>query len=198
MADLQDKNRRTLFITLGVVFGMIGLAYASVPLYDLLCRQIGWGGTTKEIAANPNKTVADRNITVRFNSNVAQNMPWTFKPDIPSVTLKVGQDGIISFLAKNDAPVPVTGTAVYNVTPLKAGKYFYKTQCFCFGEQTLPPGERVHMPVTFYIDPKIMDDREMDDVETITLSYTFFRHESRELEKAMERFYNEDSSTKIN
>lgn len=197
MADLQDKNRRILFITLGVVFGMIGLAYASVPLYDLLCKQIGWGGTTKEIAANPNKTVADRNITVRFNSNVAQNMPWTFKPDIPSVTLKVGQDGIISFLAKNDAAVPVTGTAVYNVTPLKAGKYFYKTQCFCFGEQTLPPGERVHMPVTFYIDPKIMDDREMDDVETITLSYTFFRHESRELEKAMEKFYNEDS-TKIN
>ncbi len=198
MADLRDRNRKTLLVTLGVVFGMIVLAYASVPLYNLLCKQIGWNGTTKEISANPHKEIVNRDITVRFNGNVAQNMPWTFKPDIPSVKLKVGQDGIISFLAKNDADRPVTGTAVYNVTPLKAGKYFYKTQCFCFGEQTLPAGDTVHMPVTFYIDPKIMEDREMDDVHTITLSYTFFRHESRELENAMEKFYNADSASKIN
>lgn len=197
MSDLRDKNRKTLLVTLGVVFGMIVLAYASVPLYDLICKQIGWGGTTMSSTANPNTPTA-RDITVRFNSSVARGMPWTFTPDINSVNLKVGADGIISFVAENKSDKPVTGTAVYNVTPLKAGPYFYKTQCFCFGEQTLHPGQKVHMPVTFYIDPKIMDDPEMKDVDTITLSYTFFRHASPELEKATEAFYNQDVDSKIN
>lgn len=197
MADLRDKNRKTLMITLGVVFGMIVMAYASVPLYNLLCKQIGWGGTTKEIEANPGK-VLEREITVRFDSNVARDMPWTFRPDIREVKMKIGADGIVSFLAENKSMKSVTGTAVYNVTPLKAGPYFYKTQCFCFGEQTLPPGQKVHMPVTFYIDPKIVDDPEMKDVDTITLSYTFFRHDSAALEKATEEFYNAGSDSKIN
>jgi cytochrome c oxidase assembly protein subunit 11 len=197
MQDLERKNRKILGITFGVVAGMILLAYASVPLYMMLCKVTGWGGTTREVVKNESKIV-DRKMTVRFDSGVARNMPWSFQPDLRQVQVKVGQDGIISFLAKNDADIPVTGTAVYNVTPLKAGKYFYKTQCFCFGEQTLRPGETVHMPVTFFIDPKIMEDREMDDVHTITLSYTFFRQSSPELEKATEKFYNENSDIRIN
>lgn len=197
MQDLKRKNRNVLGLTLGIVAGMGLLAYASVPLYTMLCKVTGWGGTTRIVAENKSQ-IQDRKINVRFDSGVARNMPWTFTPDLRDVDVKVGQDGIISFLAKNDADVPVTGTAVYNVTPLKAGKYFYKTQCFCFGEQTLRPGETVHMPVTFFIDPSIMEDREMDDVNTITLSYTFFRHASPELEKAKEKFYNESSDIKIN
>jgi cytochrome c oxidase assembly protein subunit 11 len=189
MQDLKRKNQKILFTTFGVVFGMVILAYASVPLYDLLCRQMGWGGTTRMVASNQSEVI-ERKMTVRFDSGVARNMPWKFAPDIRSVEVKIGQDGIVAFTAENPTSTPIVGTAVYNVTPLKAGKYFYKTQCFCFAEQRLNPGQRVHMPVTFYIDPKIVNDPEMDDVHTVTLSYTFFRHDSKELEKAVENFMN--------
>lgn len=190
MSDLGRRNRKVFLITMGVVAGMILLAYASVPLYSMICKVTGWGGTTREVAKNESKTVIDREMTVRFNADVAANMPWSFRPDLLQVKVKPGQDGLISFLAENRSDRPITGTAVYNVTPLKAGKYFYKTQCFCFGEQVLRPGEKVHMPVTFFIDPKIADDPEMEDVRTITLSYTFFRHGTAELDKAVENFIN--------
>ena len=192
MKDLAARNRRTFFITLGIVAGMAGMAYASVPLYRMICQVTGWGGMTRMVAKNESQVV-DRNITVRFNADVARGMPWTFNPEIKQLDLKVGQDGFVSFLARNDAEDAVKGTAVYNVTPLKAGKYFYKTQCFCFGEQTLPAGESVHMPVAFFIDPAIMEDAELKDLNTITLSYTFFRHGSAELEKAVDK-YLEDAS----
>jgi cytochrome c oxidase assembly protein subunit 11 len=196
---LQDKNRKTMAVTLGVVAGMVVLSFASVPLYKKLCQVTGWGGTTQMVEANPNAGKAyGRDITVRFSASVNRDMPWTFRPDLNAVHLKVGQDGIISFRAKNNAAVPVAGTAVYNVTPLKAGKYFFKTQCFCFGEQVLNSGEEVNMPVTFFVDPAIMDDPEMKDVGTITLSYTFFRHNSEALDKAVEKFYNEHSDASIN
>ena len=189
--DLARKNRRILVVTFAVVLGMIALAYISVPLYRMLCQVTGWGGTTQMVKVNPNKdNVLTRKITVRFNTNTARNMPWTFKPDLPSVDVRVGQDGLISFRAVNPTSQTITGTAIYNVTPLQAGKYFYKTQCFCFDEQVLNPGQTVHMPVSFFIDPKIMDDPEMDDLTTSTLSYTFFKKDSAELEKAMETFYN--------
>lgn len=194
MSDLQRKNKKILLGALGGVGFMIALTYASVPLYSMFCRVTGWGGTTQVIAANASDKVYDRSITVRFNTDVARNMPWNFKPDLKSVRVKVGQDGLIAFTAHNWSKQPVTGTAIYNVTPLKAGKYFFKTQCFCFGEQTLTPGETQHMPVTFFVDPAILQDRDMDDVKTITLSYAFFRKDSSELEKAMENFYN-DSGT---
>lgn len=190
-ADLQRKNKRILLITLTVVFGMIALAYISVPLYRMICQVTGWGGTTQMVKENPNKgNPLTRKITVRFDTNMARNMPWTFKPDIPSVDVRVGQDGFVSFRAVNPTNQDITGTAIYNVTPLQAGKYFYKTQCFCFDEQRLTAGQTVHMPVSFFIDPKIMDDPEMDPLTTITLSYTFFKKDSPELEKAMETFYN--------
>ena len=193
-SDLQRKNKKMLIGTLAVVVAMVGLAFASVPLYDMFCRVTGWGGTTQIIASNPSDRVYDREITVRFNTDVARNMPWDFKPDIRSVKVKVGQDGIIAFKATNISKEALTGTAVYNVTPLKVGKYFFKTQCFCFDEQTLTPGTSQDFPVVFFIDPEILKDRDMDDVNTITLSYTFFRKNSAELESAKEKFYNNDDS----
>ncbi|HRI77416.1 MAG: cytochrome c oxidase assembly protein [Alphaproteobacteria bacterium] len=194
MSDLQRKNAKVMLVTLGVVFGMIGLSFASVPLYRMICQVTGWGGTTQMVEANTSDKIYDREITIRFNADVAQGMPWEFKPELRSVPVKVGQDGLISFVAKNLSDIPVTGTAVYNVTPLKVAKYFYKTQCFCFGEQTLQPGQMQHMPVTFFVDPAIMQDRDMDDVKTITLSYSFFRHGTRELESAIEKYYNDHGS----
>lgn len=192
--DIAQKNKRVLIGTLSVVAAMIGLAFASVPLYDMFCRVTGWGGTTQIVAANNSDRIYDREITVRFNTNVARNMPWEFVPDLKAVTVKVGQDGLIAFRATNLSDAPVTGTAIYNVTPLKVAQYFYKTQCFCFDEQTLQPGKTEHMPVSFFIDPEILKDRDMDDVNTITLSYTFYRKSSAELEAAKEKFYNNDDS----
>lgn len=187
--DLRQKNKKTLIVTLGVVFAMIVLSFASVPIYRRICQITGWGGTTQRVEENTGK-VYDREIIVQFNADVDPRLPWTLKPDLRQVKVKVGQDAIISYSAQNKSKTPITGTAVHNVTPLQAGKYFNKTQCFCFGEQTLQAGQKVHMPVTFFIDPKIMEDRELKNLKTITLSYTFYRHNSPELEKAVENFYN--------
>jgi cytochrome c oxidase assembly protein subunit 11 len=193
--DLARKNAKTMLVTLGVVFGMIGMSFASVPLYRMICQVTGWGGTTQMVAENTSDKIYDREITVRFNTDVARGMPWEFKPELRSVKVKVGQDGLIAFVARNEADEPVTGTAVYNVTPLKVAKYFYKTQCFCFGEQTLNPGQTQHMPVTFFVDPDIMKDRDMDDVKTITLSYSFFRHGTPELEAAIKKYETQQGGT---
>lgn len=187
----MDKNTKTLLAVFAVVIGMVGLAFASVPLYNLFCRVTGFGGTTQISASAPDADeILDRKITVHFNSDTNRNINWAFKPDKRKVTLNVGQQGLIAFNARNRDKKPVTGTAVYNVTPAKAGKYFHKTQCFCFDEQTLNPGQSVDMPVAFYIDPSIAKDRNMDDVGTITLSYSFFKAQSKELDTALEAFYN--------
>lgn len=188
MQDLQQKNRKTLAVTLGVVFCMIGISFAAVPLYRTLCKVTGWGGTTQR-AENKAQKIFEREFIVQFNSDVDPRIPWAFKPDLRKVKVKVGQDGIISYSAENKGKTPVAGSAVYNVTPLQAGKYFNKTQCFCFAQQILQPGQKVNMPVTFFIDPKIMEDRDLKDLKTITLSYTFYRYDSPELEKAVEKFY---------
>lgn len=188
---MRNKNNEVLGITMGVVVGMVVLAYASVPLYRLACQALGWGGTTQVVTVNPHTEVYPREFAVKFDSNVAHNMPWSFRPDLREVKVKAGQDGFISFIAENNSDVPITGTAVYNVTPPQAGKYFYKTQCFCFGEQVLEPHQKVNMPVVFFVDPKIMNDESLKDLGTITLSYTFFRKDSAELESALEKFYSE-------
>lgn len=187
----MDKNTRTLLMVFGIVFAMVGLAFASVPLYDLFCRATGFGGTT-QIAANvPSESeILDRKIIVQFNGDTNRGLPWSFRPEHHSMTVNIGKQGLINFIARNDANTPTVGTAVYNVTPAKAGKYFHKTQCFCFDEQLLPPHQSMNMPVAFFIDPSIADDRSMDDVKTITLSYTFFEAESKALDDALEAFYN--------
>ncbi len=193
-ADMAAKNRRVMTATLLFVAVMIGVAFASVPLYRMICQVTGWGGTTQMVETNPNKPI-ERMITVRFDSNVSRDLPWEFKPEAREVRLNIGADGLVSFLAKNKTGKPLTGTAVYNVTPLKAGKYFNKTQCFCFGEQVLEPGQSVHMPVVFFVDPAIVNDPEMKDIDTITLSYTFFKAQTPELEEAIEKFTTEQPAS---
>ncbi len=188
--EIDKKNKRVAFIVGVVVCVMVGLSFASVPLYNIFCRVTGWGGTTQvSTALPPEDQILDRDMTIRFDSNVAQDLPWYFKPEQQSVTVKVGARGFINFIAENEGNMPVAGTAVFNVTPLKAGKYFQKIQCFCFNEQVLKPGERVNMPVLFYVDPSIKDDHNLEDVKVITLSYSFFRTESDALDNAMDAFF---------
>jgi len=190
MQTLAERNNKILRLVLVVAFGMVALSFLSVPFYRLVCQVTGWGGTTQvSDAAVAREAAIDRPITVRFNAETAPGMPWKFStPAEGPLTLNLGADGYVAFTAMNTSKTSVTGTAIYNVSPLRAGKYFFKTQCFCFGEQILKPGEKVNMPVAFYVDPKIADDPDLKDLKTITLSYTFFRKDSPELEKAMEKF----------
>lgn len=187
-AELAKKNRKVLRLVFLLVIVMLGLAYLSVPLYSIFCRVTGFGGTTQVSEKLPD-VVLEREILVRFDTNTASDLQWDFKSEVKDVVVKVGARGFINFIAHNRSNVPVTGTAVFNVTPLKAGKYFQKIQCFCFTEQTLDPNETMHMPVLFYIDPAIENDPNMKDVTVITLSYSFFRNDSPELEDATQKFY---------
>ncbi|MCG8358662.1 MAG: cytochrome c oxidase assembly protein [Kiloniellales bacterium] len=171
---MQGRNLRVAALLGGVVCGMIGLAFASVPLYRLFCQVTGFGGTTQVAESLPD-TIVDRVITVRFNADISPSLPWHFQPEQREVQVRVGESGLVFYRARNDSGQPSTGTATFNVTPLKAGQYFNKVQCFCFEEQRLLPGEAMDMGVSFFVDPAIMDDRNLDDVQTITLSYTFFR-----------------------
>lgn len=187
--DLIKKNARTGGVVLLVVAGMIALSFASVPLYNLFCSVTGYGGTTQTSSALPDK-VLERDMEIRFNTQTSKDLPWSFTPDLHATTIKVGARGLASFTAENLSHTPTTGTAIYNVTPPKAGKYFHKIQCFCFDEQTLQPDQSVSMPVMFYVDPSIADDPNMEDVKTITLSYSFFPADTKALEDAMDAFYN--------
>ncbi len=188
--ELVKKNAKTGLIVLFGVILMVGASFAAVPLYSLFCQVTGFGGTTQRAESLPAE-VLDRKITVQFNADIGRNIPWAFKPEMRSIELKIGERGFTSFRARNKSDKPSTGTALYNVTPLKAGKYFHKIQCFCFDEQILAPGEDISMPVLFYVDPALDKDPNMNDVKTITLSYTFFKIETKELEEALEGFYNE-------
>jgi cytochrome c oxidase assembly protein subunit 11 len=155
------------------VAGMVGLAYASVPLYRLFCQVTGYGGTTQAADAGSD-TVLERTVNVRFDANTARDMAWSFKPEQRQMTLKIGETGLAFYKASNPTARTITGTATFNVTPPQAGAYFNKIDCFCFTEQTLAPGASADMPVSFFVDPAIVDDPEVSDVGTITLSYTFF------------------------
>lgn len=194
MADLREKNRKVMGVMLSIVGAMLILSFASVPLYRLTCSVTGWGGTTQRGADTANRKTIDRDITVRFDADVAPGMPWKFQPEQGPVKVKIGADKLVSFSAENEASVPVAGSAIYNVTPLQAGRYFFKTQCFCFSVQLLQPHQKVHMPVVFYVDPKIVDDPDLKDLKTITLSYTFYRGDSAALEQATEKYYNSHSA----
>ena len=168
----ERKNRRLMFGLLFVVGGMIGASYAAVPLYRVFCQVTGFGGTPN-IASGPSAVVSDRKMNVRFDSTV-NGLNWAFQPIKREVRIRVGETMVAYYRAHNNSDRPVTGTATFNVTPLKAGSYFSKIECFCFTEQRLEPGQSVDMPVSFYIDPAISGNVNLDDVETITLSYTFF------------------------
>ncbi len=185
--DIKKRNQRTLIYVMGGVFFMVALAFASVPLYTLFCRVTGFGGTTQVATALPD-TILDRVVTVHFNSDIASDLPWEFKPDQRAVDVKLGQQALVSYTAKNMASSTTSGTALYNVTPPKAGKYFHKIQCFCFDLQSLEGRQEVNMPIMFFIDPKMDEDRALDDVTTITLSYTFYKADTPKLEKALSEF----------
>jgi cytochrome c oxidase assembly protein subunit 11 len=182
---LHDKNKRLMWAVLGVVLAMGSLSYASVPLYRLFCQVTGYDGTTQRGTVAPHH-VLKRSIRVSFDAQVDPRLPWRFAPEKKAITVKIGQQGFINFHAANKAGGANAGTALFNVTPEKAGKYFVKTQCFCFARQSLDAGKTADFPVVFYVDPKIADDPALDDVTDITLSYTFYRAESPELESAME------------
>ncbi|MEK7342986.1 MAG: cytochrome c oxidase assembly protein [Pseudomonadota bacterium] len=173
--DRDRRNRRTLVAMAGVGLAMLGLGFASVPLYRIFCEQTGFGGTTQRADAATSVPVATgHSMSIRFDSNIAPGMPWRFQPERRTATVTVGAKSMAIFVAKNLSDKPVTGTAAFNVTPTQAGAYFTKIQCFCFTEQTLMPGQEVRMPVLYYVDPKILADPDNKDTQQITLSYTFY------------------------
>ena len=174
-----SRNARTAVIMFGLAFGMVGVAYASVPLYRLFCQLTGFGGTPQIAAGAQAPGATARTISVRFDANTDSHLPWTFRPEQPRVTVPIGQRSIAFYDARNASGVPVTGQASFNVTPSQAGRYFTKIQCFCFNEQTLQPFQSVRMPVTFYVDPAILDDPDARDISEITLSYTFYKVDRR-------------------
>ncbi|MBN9029147.1 MAG: cytochrome c oxidase assembly protein [Rhizobiales bacterium 63-7] len=164
-------------VCLAFVGGMIGMSYAAVPLYDMFCRVTGYNGTTQRVE-QVSTTILDRKMTVTFDANVAPGLPWEFKPLQREVTLRIGETAQVEFEAKNTSDVPTTGQAIFNVTPMVAGAYFNKVQCFCFNETELKPGETLKMPVVFYIDPDIVNTPETNNIGTLTLSYTFYPREN--------------------
>jgi cytochrome c oxidase assembly protein subunit 11 len=178
-ADTGRRNLRVgLIAFMGAVF-MLGLGYASVPLYRLFCQVTGFGGTTmvasQSQAARAATLATGQTISIRFDATTAGDMPWTFRPSQSTDTVTIGERDIATYIAKNVSSRPITGMATFNVTPVQAGQYFNKIQCFCFTEQTLQPGQEVTMPVLYYVDPAMLDDPNMRGVEQITLSYTFHR-----------------------
>jgi len=160
------------------IIGMVGLSFAAVPLYRAFCAATGYAGTpdiSGRAAPKMAKNGQARMITVEFDANTHPNLPWTFGPDQHAITLPLGQDQVAYYHATNNSGTAIKGVALYNVTPDKVGKYFHKTACFCFNEQTLTPGQAMEFPLSFWVDPAIADDPNTADVTTITLSYTFFR-----------------------
>jgi len=172
-APVDKKNRRVALISAGVAAAMVGLSYASVPLYSMFCQVTGFGGTTQRAERAPDKPI-DRYMTIRFDANMASSLGWDFKPDQLEMKVKVGEEYLAHYSARNNGTTTMTGSAVFNVTPPLAGSYFSKIQCFCFTEQTLKPGQRADFPVAFFVDPSIADDPDLKTLDTITLSYTFY------------------------
>lgn len=168
------RNGATVLLLVSVVSGMVGLSFASVPLYRLFCAATGFGGTPQRVEAAP-KQIAAGLVTVSFNADVAPGLDWEFRPLKDEVVVHPGEQNQVFFRAVNRTNAPVTARAVYNVTPTKAGIYFDKLQCFCFSNQTLAPGQSVDMGVVFFVDPDLLTDPSTREVRSITLSYTMFR-----------------------
>lgn len=174
MSNLGRKNARTATVLFSVVAGMVGLAYASVPLYQWLCQVTGLAGTPSTENVQASTTISDETITVRFDSNVSPMLPWKFKPLQREMTVRLGEEKLAFYQATNTSDKPIVGTSTFNVTPFKTGPFFVKMECFCFTEQVLQPGETIEMPVSFYVDPEIYEEANTKEVRAITLSYTFY------------------------
>ena len=170
-----EQKRRTVVKLLGVIVLMGSLAWVSVPAYRLFCQVTGWGGATSVADAAPG--AIEQEITVRFDASFERGMPWTVEPVVREMTMKIGEEGLAFYRAHNPTDRPIAGTASYNVAPYAAGAFFSKIQCFCFELQVLQPGETVDMPVSFFVEPEILDDPDAKFAKTITLSYTFYETE---------------------
>jgi len=194
----MDPKNKTLLQTVGVVFTMGALAWASVPFYDWFCRVTGFGGTTN-VAEAGSDTILDRTITIRFDASTERDMPWQFTPLQREMTIRIGETGLAFYEAYNPTDVPIAGTASYNVTPYETGGYFSKIACFCFEEQLLMPGERVEMPVSFFVDPEIVNDRDAKYAQHITLSYTFYQIDlPEEMQAALDTSAPQDTDRTVN
>ena len=169
----EKANQKTALYALAVVFFMGAMAWASVPLYDLFCRVTGYGGYTN-VSEVESEIILDETITIRFDASLERDMPWEFMPVERQVEVKFGETALAFYEAYNPTNRPIAGSASYNVTPYGAGSFFNKIDCFCFQEQILQPGERVQMPVTFFVDPELVNDKDAKFAKTITLSYTFY------------------------
>ena len=173
-ATMRRRNRRLALVCAGFVAGMAGLSFASAPLYRMFCQATGYGGATARADRAPDRTL-DRLVTVRFNADTDPGLSWEFKSAQKELQVKLGEQTLAFYRARNLTGETIVGTATFNVTPEKAGLYFDKLQCFCFTEQRLEPGQSADLGVSFFVDPEMAKDRNLDDVTTITLSYTFFR-----------------------
>ena len=172
--NLKAQNKKVIFIISFVGMLMLSLSYAAVALYDIFCRVTGFGGTTQIASSAPGST-GHPNINIRFESNITDSLNWDFYSKTKTVKIPMGEEKTIYYFAKNLSDEPIVGTATFNVTPAKAGQYFMKIDCFCFVEQLLNPGESMNMPVTFFIDPDLYKDENVQEVNEITLSYTFMK-----------------------
>jgi len=169
----SNKNRTVALPLICLVAAMLGLAFASVPLYRLFCQATGYGGIPQRADRGPDQ-VLDRTIRIRFDANVDSGLPWSFEPVQQVMDVKIGEQALAFFEATNNGSTPITGTAIFNVAPELGGRYFTKIQCFCFKQQTLNPGTTAEMPVIFFVDPKILEDEDTKNISEITLSYTFY------------------------
>lgn len=167
-----NKDLKVAVVCASIAAGMVGLAYASVPLYKLFCQVTGFGGTTQRVVL-PSTEILDRKVTVRLDGNVAPSLDWEFMPLVNTMELRIGENALAFYRATNRSDRPLVGTATFNVTPEQAGAYFNKIECFCFTEQRLEPGESIEMPVSFYVDPAMVKDSDGAHIRQITLSYTF-------------------------
>lgn len=172
----QRSNRVVVGSCLAFVAGMVGMAYAAVPLYDMFCRVTGYNGTTQRVE-QASDVILDEKVKVTFDANTSGGLPWEFKPVQRDIDIRIGETVQVMYRAKNLSSKPTTGQATFNVTPMQAGAHFNKVQCFCFTETTLQPGEEMEMPVVFFVDPDIVKAVETKDVKTLTLSYTFYPRE---------------------
>jgi cytochrome c oxidase assembly protein subunit 11 len=171
--NLARRHRLVAGVLVAVFAAMLGAAYAAVPIYKLICQATGLNGTTQRVAANGAK-ILDRKITVHFDANTGADMPWEFKPSQRELTVRIGETAMAYYTAYNPTSRAISGNAMFNVTPEITGRFFNKIQCFCFNQQTLKAGERVEMPVVFYVDPAIVNEPGAEAITDITLSYTFF------------------------
>ena len=171
----MNSKSRTVLLTMGILATMITIVVFSVPIYNLFCKVTGYGGTTS-YSSKSSVNIIDRNIKIQFNSDVNDSLDWSFKSPENIESFRVGENIRVEYVATNNSPNQNIGTATFNVLPEKVGPYFIKTECFCFQQQALKPNETAKMPVIFYIDPAIAEDPTMNNIDTITLSYTFFKY----------------------